>query len=265
MKLALTSPHTRSRAARDAQYLLSGNNRYAKSDLPIHTYHGKLDNVWDLQCGNAADRARYWLGYPKHMINLGGIFRDELYGYLLPRTNKRSRALPTSYRIRRAARIRAEKKRLAALKARRHPKVRALALALAQVGTEESPFGSNRTKFNAWYGWQGVPWCAIFVSYILHHSGWRRTRSALAYQWEYWARANQNGLRITYNPEPGDIVVYHFGEGHIGFFRRWINRSQGVFEAVEGNTSITSNDNGGKVMIRTRDTGSYRCAFVRWN
>lgn len=34
-----------------------------------------------------------------------------------------------------------------------------------QVGVHEDPAGSNRQKFGVWYGWNGVPWCAIFLSW----------------------------------------------------------------------------------------------------
>jgi len=265
MKVFLTTPRTRSRAARDAQWLLAGNNRHAKSDLPIATYKGKITNTWTIECGHAADRARYWLGYPKGSINVGGRFGEQLYSYLLPLDNPRARKLPATYRARRVLRIRAEKARLAKLAAQKSRKAKALALALAQVGIEESPAGTNRQKFGAWYGWTGVPWCAQFVSYILAHVGKTDAKTALAYQYEWWARARQKGLSITYNPEPGDIVVYHFGEGHVGHFRRWTNRALGQFDAVEGNTSVTSDDNGGKVMLRDRDTGYGRPTFIRWN
>jgi hypothetical protein len=45
------------------------------------------------------------------------------------------------------------------------PGRRALAEALRHVGVRESPPGSNRTMFGRWFGVDGVPWCAIFVSY----------------------------------------------------------------------------------------------------
>lgn len=32
-------------------------------------------------------------------------------------------------------------------------------------GTHEYPAGSNRQMFGVWYGWNGVPWCAIFASW----------------------------------------------------------------------------------------------------
>ena len=41
----------------------------------------------------------------------------------------------------------------------------ALAEALAHLGKKERPLNSNRTEFGKWFGVDGVPWCAIFVSY----------------------------------------------------------------------------------------------------
>ena len=45
------------------------------------------------------------------------------------------------------------------------PSRRALAEALAARWREGAPPGSNRTMFGRWFGVDGVPWCAIFVSY----------------------------------------------------------------------------------------------------
>ena len=36
--------------------------------------------------------------------------------------------------------------------------------AAAEEGTTENPPNSNKTKYGEWYGLNGVPWCAIFVS-----------------------------------------------------------------------------------------------------
>ncbi len=44
----------------------------------------------------------------------------------------------------------------------------ALAEALKHVGKKERPANSNRTEFGRWFGVDGVPWCAIFVSYCFN-------------------------------------------------------------------------------------------------
>jgi len=80
------------------------------------------------------------------------------------------------------------------------------------------------------------------------------------------ARANLYGLSVTSNPEPGDIVVYTHGQGHIGLFDKWINRVRGEFQTVEGNTSFGSDSNGGQVMVRQRKVGDYmQPHFVRFS
>jgi hypothetical protein len=44
-----------------------------------------------------------------------------------------------------------------------------LALAAKQHASEHN--GDNITKYGAWYGNNGAPWCAQFVSWVFWHSG----------------------------------------------------------------------------------------------
>lgn len=133
-----------------------------------------------------------------------------------------------------------------------------LRIAKKEVGVKESPPNSNRVKYNTWYYGSPVvgiayPWCVTFV------------------QWVYWKakvslpiktascgqlmRAAVDQKMIVYKGfRPGDIVLYNW-EGktaptHCGIYFEPITKSE--FRAIEGNTSLTSNDNGGSVMIRTR-------------
>lgn len=46
-----------------------------------------------------------------------------------------------------------------------------LALAASDDGYAETPAGSNRTKYGAWYGLDGNPWCAMAVSHWFFHVG----------------------------------------------------------------------------------------------
>ena len=39
-------------------------------------------------------------------------------------------------------------------------------IAAGEIGTVESPSGSNRVKYAKWYGMNGQPWCAMFVSWV---------------------------------------------------------------------------------------------------
>lgn len=68
--------------------------------------------------------------------------------------------------------------------------------------------------------------------------------------------AERQGIRYSYtiDPHPGDLVMFDFKGGHtkrdhVGIV---ISSSGNTVYTVEGNTSVTSNDNGGAVMRRTR-------------
>jgi hypothetical protein len=245
--LAVTSPHLRGKRVRAAQFLLS-KNRFKRDFLK-----GRIDGVWDPVSGHSADQARWELGYPKSKVNTGK-FGNSLYDFL--RTDGKAKRLSPLMVARR-------KVRLAELKRRRNKKYLALQIARSQVGINESPPYSNRCKFSYWYGYIG-PWCAMFTEYCLVKAGIiKGARSALAYWYEWMGRARRHGMSITNDPEPGDIVVFHISQGHVGFFDHWINRSRGDFATVEGNTSLSSDDDGGEVMRRTRNRYRHNAVFVR--
>lgn len=249
--LGLTSPRMKGKRVRDAQYTLEGHNRFHTNFHP-----GGVDGDYGLDTAHASDRARYQLGFADKYVK-SGKFGQQLFDYL--RTDGKHKRLPPLYLIRRKARLRQIAKSQTV-------KARALAIALKFVGTEESPQYSNRVMFSFWYGLIG-PWCAMFLTYCYVLAGDKRVfargrRSAWAYWTENMARQNLYGLRLTHDPEPGDIVVYHHGEGHTGMFIRWTDRARGHFQTVEGNTSITSDDNGGAVMIRDRYLGWVPTYFV---
>ena len=126
-----------------------------------------------------------------------------------------------------------------------------LVVAVGELGTKESPPNSNVVKYSKWYGITG-PWCAMFVSWV----AWK---SDIEFHYAYVpyvvadARAKRNGLRVTSDPQPGDIVCYDWDGGvadHIGIFEKW--HADGTFSAIEGNTSLSNNSNGGEVMRRKR-------------
>lgn len=135
-----------------------------------------------------------------------------------------------------------------------------LAIAAGELGYAESPAGSNRTKYGAWYGQDGQPWCAQFVSWVLHNSGVSLPISS-AKGFSYcpygveWFK--QQGLWHTSEPQPGDMVFFDWypgtrksGAWHVGFVEK-VN-ADGTITTIEGNTSLTNQDNGGKVMRRVR-------------
>lgn len=147
----------------------------------------------------------------------------------------------------------------------------ALDRAISQIGVKESPAGSNNNKYGAWYGMNYQPWCAMFVTWCYEQGGGSPS-FAPGQNYSYCpyvvadARANHNGLQTTDDPIPGDLVVYDWQfdtiYDHIGLFECW---TQGTtsFNAIEGNTSTSSNSNGGEVMRRSRSRGGQGTVFIR--
>ena len=45
-----------------------------------------------------------------------------------------------------------------------------LDIARAELGTTESPAGSNKVKYSTWYGLTG-PWCVMFVMWCCNQAG----------------------------------------------------------------------------------------------
>jgi hypothetical protein len=137
-----------------------------------------------------------------------------------------------------------------------------LQVARRQIGTKENPPGTNSNKYGKWYGMDRQPWCAMFVSYCFDNAGLTfkfpkdlGTSKGFAYC-PYGVKWFKNqGLWHTENPLPGDVVFYMFNKAkgvsdHVGIVEKVL--SNGQIQAIEGNTSTSSNDNGGTVMRRTR-------------
>lgn len=131
-------------------------------------------------------------------------------------------------------------------------------IASQEIGYVEQPPNSNKTKYGKWFGWDGVMWCGIFVSWCYAKAGYplgnigflkgfAGCQTAVAY-------FKKHGKIVT-DPQPGDIVFFDFNNDgrfdHTGIF---VNGSKQriTFETIEGNTSKTNNANGGQVMKRIR-------------
>lgn len=130
-----------------------------------------------------------------------------------------------------------------------------MALAASQLGTREEPAGSNRQKYGKWYGADGQPWCAMFVSWCLHHSDQRlviTTDKGFAYC-PYGVAYFKGKKRWSETGKRGDLVFYSFaGEraDHVGLVERVFEN--GSIQAIEGNTGVYDQNNGGEVMRRVR-------------
>lgn len=139
---------------------------------------------------------------------------------------------------------------------------RVIQIAEAQVGTIEAPI--NRTKYGAWYGMDGQPWCAIFLSWIFDQAGCldaiggKQHQVVAALDW-----AKRSG-RVVAEPRPGDLVVFRFRTGwHIGLVE---DATPGLdLQTIEGNTSsgaAGSQRDGGGVYRRVRRRSSAH-AYIR--
>ena len=132
-----------------------------------------------------------------------------------------------------------------------------LDIARRQIGTRESPPNSNNVRYNTWYYGREVsgaayPWCMVFVQWVFDQAKVKlptRTASCGALM-----RAAQSaGCWVTGDYRPGDVVIYDFPGGaatdHCGI----VESVDGTYiSAIEGNTSSTSDADGGAVERRAR-------------
>lgn len=137
-----------------------------------------------------------------------------------------------------------------------------LRIAAGEIGNTERPSNSNRTKYGAWYGLDGNPWCMMFVQWCFAQAGTPLPhRTASCSDMLSWYRKHRPE-RVSAVPKPGDIVIYTFG--HTGIVE---SAGANTVTAIEGNTSAGeagSQSNGGGVFRRTRSkalAAAYISAF----
>jgi hypothetical protein len=252
-QLTLTSPLMHGPDVRELQRLLGRN--------PFGSFiHEAPDSQFGPMTDQACTHAKYWLGFPASGPNRwqNGGAGERLRSFLAG-----ERQLPKDFAKRRAQRVReAPKKKL---------RERALEVALeeARERVREDPFGSNNVRYSRWYtnnpkGWQGQDvgprWCAMFVTWCYAKVDSQAfDKDAARYAFCPFVHADasrgRHFLTITRDPQPGDVSLYTFGKSqdqHIGIFVRWTDRNAGAFRAVEGNTGVGDDANGGQVMERDR-------------
>jgi uncharacterized Zn-binding protein involved in type VI secretion len=142
-----------------------------------------------------------------------------------------------------------------------------LAVARKERGTVEAPV--NRQKYGAWYGDNGVFWCAQFVSWCFAHAG----MPLIHYEGCSDGAAHfQNGAWGTWHgashAEPGDIVFFDFpGEARYDHTGIVVQDHGSYLTTIEGNTSPPggsgSQSNGGGVYQKTRPKDSTIIGFGR--
>jgi hypothetical protein len=214
---------------------------------------GPVDGVFGPDTARSVYRAKYWLGYAEQ--NLDQVAGDLLMNFL---TGKQKTSAAMKSRV--------EKRNKAA--ETQPARIKMINEARRHIGTKENPPYSNKVLFSTWYGMIG-PWCAMFVTYCGVKTG--VPQFVRGSRWAYVpyivndARAGRNGLAVTYKPLEGDLVCYDWDHDgiadHVGFFEKWISPGN-QFAAVEGNTAVGNNSNGGEVMRRTDRYKSNVQAFV---
>jgi CHAP domain len=126
------------------------------------------------------------------------------------------------------------------------PGLRALAQARRFVGVTEDPPGSNRTQFGRWFGADGEPWCAMFLSYCFNvgagivlcggvaGAGVAAKGCAYVPTLERWLR--ETGQWLAGSPAAGDIAIFNWDGGppdHAGIVESVFG---GRFVSIEGNS-----------------------------
>lgn len=133
-----------------------------------------------------------------------------------------------------------------------------LKAARAEIGYKESPAGSNHTKYGVWYGLDHEPWCAIWVSFVFNKVGALDLVGGKFAYCPYWVdhfKKKGQWLDRSEKPRPGDLVFFSNGKRvcHVGIVEERLGTDYVM--TIEGNTSASSNDNGGAVMERKRAYG----------
>jgi hypothetical protein len=131
--------------------------------------------------------------------------------------------------------------------------------ATAEIGVTEFPANSNNVKYNTWFYGREVsgdnyPWCMVFVQWCF--DGRLPFKTASCSSLLQWYKKNKPEAVVD-EPEMGDIVIYNFG--HTGIVESY---NGNTVTAIEGNTAIGSESNGGAVMKRTRSVKTIE-AFIR--
>lgn len=128
--------------------------------------------------------------------------------------------------------------------------------AKSQIGVCENPPNSNNVLYNTWYYGHPVsgsayPWCATFISWLFKAEQSLCLKTASCLQMLEWFEKRG---QIVKTPQAGDIVFFKYSTNnrrtnHVGLVISYDGRT---INTIEGNTSTTSQDNGGKVMQRNR-------------
>ena len=149
-----------------------------------------------------------------------------------------------------------------------------LAIAAGEIGYSRWNDPKQGTKYGRWYaevtnspyfGTNGVPYCAMFVSWVLDRAGIKVHGFPTASCVTIDGATKGKQLSNKRSAQAGDIVLFDWdGDGspdHVGFVE--LNCGSYI-QTIEGNTSSGSNgsqSNGGGVYRRTRDWSVVHCVI----
>lgn len=132
-----------------------------------------------------------------------------------------------------------------------------ISIAKNEIGVKENPPNSNCVKYNTWLYGRCVsgpeyPWCAAFVSWCFKNDQNLCPKTASCLNMLQWFEGKG---QVVKDPNPGDIVFFKYSTNtrrtnHVGIV---IGVGGKIIRTIEGNTSVSSNDNGGSVMERMRN------------
>lgn len=133
-------------------------------------------------------------------------------------------------------------------------------LARSQIGYAEVP--DNKTMYGKWYGLNGQPWCAMFVSWVFNQAG-EGERVAASSNKGFascdaglrWFTRRRKLVPIG-QAQPADLVFFQFDDDaqpdHVGIV---VKNTGKQLICIEGNTSSDnkgSQSNGGGVYRKKR-------------
>lgn len=146
-----------------------------------------------------------------------------------------------------------------------------LSIARGEIGYSRWNDPNPGTKYGRWYaqltgqryyGQSGVPYCAMFASWVFNKAGAKCAGLPGAYTPSMWQAAKNAGAALSNkrNCQPGDIVYFNWDGGvvdHVGI----IEKNCGSYaQTIEGNTS------NGRVLRRTRAWSTIEgCVRPNWS
>ena len=139
-----------------------------------------------------------------------------------------------------------------------------LTVARGELGNTENPAGSNRSKYGLWYGWNGVPWCMIFIMWCFAQVGVKLPKRTASCG-DLMRAAQAAGCWVTRDFRPGDVVIFDFPGGaatdHCGIVEMELP-DYGV-QSIEGNTSQSGSQSNGGMVCRKNRPSKYIVGAVR--